>query len=85
MRDNIQIIIENNKNYGRTIFGMLSFITAYTECDYYADELMEYLEINKDYVVDFIKERIPRIKLAEPEEPIYCGLTAVALICHRGN
>ena len=39
---------------------MLSFITAYTECDYYADELMEYLEINKDYVVDFIKERIPR-------------------------
>ena len=67
LRDNIQIIIQNNKNYGRTIFGMLSFITAYTECDYYADELMEYLEVNKDYVVSFIKERIPRIKLAEPE------------------
>ena len=56
-----------NKNYGRTIFGMLSFITAYTECDDYADELMEYLEINKDYVVNFIQEKIPRIKLAEPE------------------
>ena len=67
LRDNIQIIIENNKNYGRTIFGMLSFITAYTECDDYADELMEYLEINKDYVVNFIQEKIPRIKLAEPE------------------
>ena len=67
LRDNIQIIIQNNKNYGRTIFGMLSFITAYTECYYYADELMEYLEVNKDYVVSFIKERIPRIKLAEPE------------------
>ena len=67
MRDNIQIIIEDNKNYGRTIFGMLSFITAYTECDYYADEMMDYLEENKNYIVDFIRNRIPRIKLAEPE------------------
>lgn len=28
---------------------------------------MEYLEINKDYVVNFIQEKIPRIKLTEPE------------------
>lgn len=67
MRDNIQITIANNKNYGRTIFGMLSFITAYTECDYYADEMVEYLEENKNYIVDFIKTRIPRIKLAVPD------------------
>lgn len=67
MRDNIQIIIEDNKNYGRTIFGMLSFITAYEQCAYYADELMEYLEGNKDYIVRFIRERIPQIRLAEPE------------------
>ena len=67
MRDNIQIIIEDNKNYGRTIFGMLSFITAYTECDYYADEMMDYIVENKNYNVDFIRNRIPRIKLAEPE------------------
>lgn len=67
MRKNIQITIENNKNYGRTIFGMLSFITAYEKCDYYADELMEYLEENKNYLVDFLKENIPQIKLAQPE------------------
>ena len=41
LRDNIQIMIEDNKNYGRTIFGMLTFITAYEKCEYYADELME--------------------------------------------
>ena len=46
---------------------MLSFITAYTECDYYADEMMDYLEENKNYIVDFIRNRIPKIKLAEPE------------------
>lgn len=67
MRKNIQIIIEDNKNYGRTIFGMLTFITAYTECDYYADELMEYLEENRDYLLNFIKRNIPKIKISEPE------------------
>lgn len=53
-------MIEDNKNYGRTIFGMLTFITAYEKCEYYADELMEYLEGNKDYIVGFLKERIPK-------------------------
>ncbi|MDD3253234.1 MAG: pyridoxal phosphate-dependent aminotransferase [Lachnospiraceae bacterium] len=67
LRNKIQTMIEDNKNYGRTIFGMLSFITAYNECEYYADEMIEYLEENQQYTVDFIKERIPRIKLADPE------------------
>lgn len=67
MRENIQIIITNNKNYGRTIFGMLSFITAYTQCDYYADEMMEYLQGNRDYLLETLRTRIPRIKMAEPE------------------
>lgn len=67
MRDNIQITIVNNKNYGRTIFGMLTFITAYTECDYYADEMMEYLQENRDYLVDFIRTNIPKVKISDPE------------------
>lgn len=67
IRENIQITIVNNKNYGRTIFGMSSFITAYTKCDYYADELMEYLQGNRDFLLNYIREHIPRIKLAEPE------------------
>lgn len=66
-RDDIQITIVNNKNYGRTIFGMSTFITAYTKCDYYADEMMEYLQENRDYLLEFFKTRIPKIKVAEPE------------------
>ena len=67
LRENIQITIVDNKNYGRTIFGMSTFITAYTQCDYYADEMMEYLQGNRDFMLSYIRERIPRIKLAEPE------------------
>ena len=63
----MQTAIVNNKNYGRTIFGMLSFITAYTQCDYYADELMEYLQGNRDYLMNALKTRIPQVKMAEPE------------------
>ena len=67
LRDEVQTAIVNNKNYGRTIFGMLSFITAYTQCDYYADELMEYLQGNRDYLMNALKTRIPQVKMAEPE------------------
>lgn len=79
LRNNIQITIENNKNYGRTIFGMLSFITAYTKCDYYADEMMEYLEGNKDYLSDFLKKRIPSIRLGQPEATYLMWLDCRAL------
>lgn len=67
MRENIQITIVNNKNYGRTIFGVLTYVTAYTKCDYYADELMEYLQENRDYLLEFIRNNIPKIKVTEPE------------------
>lgn len=67
LRDEIQSAIVSNKNYGRTIFGMISFITAYTQCDYYADEMMEYLQGNRDYLLEALQTRIPQIHLAEPE------------------
>ena len=67
LRDEIQSTIVSNKNYGRTIFGMISFITAYTQCDYYADELMDYLQGNRDLLMDALKTRIPRIKMSVPE------------------
>ncbi|MDD4321554.1 MAG: aminotransferase class I/II-fold pyridoxal phosphate-dependent enzyme, partial [Acidaminococcaceae bacterium] len=38
--------MENLKAFGRNIFGTLAVQTAYTECDYYADQLMEYLQGN---------------------------------------
>lgn len=79
MRENIQITIVNNKNYGRTIFGVLTYTTAYTKCEYYADELMEYLQENCDYLLDFIKNNIPKVKVAEPEATYLIWLDFKAL------
>jgi cystathionine beta-lyase len=54
--------LENLKAYGRTIFGTLPIEVSYNECDYYADQLLEYLEGNLEYLKKFVAERIPGIK-----------------------
>lgn len=56
-----------NKGQGRTVFGLISFITAYTKCDYYADQLMDYMQINMEFVENFLKVNVPAVKLIKPE------------------
>ncbi|AJY75065.1 MalY/PatB family protein [Paenibacillus beijingensis] len=56
-----------NKADGRTIFGTLAFETAYNECDYYADQLVEYLAENVRFMMDYFERNIPNIKVIKPE------------------
>lgn len=56
-----------NKAYGRTIMGVATFVEAYTNCDYYADQLMDYIQINMELVDTFLKENVPAVKLIKPE------------------
>lgn len=53
----------NLKAFGRNIFGTLAVQTAYNECEYYADQEMEYLQENLNYTHKFLEARIPQIKL----------------------
>lgn len=57
--------LATNKAYGRTIFGTLPIEVAYNECDYYADQLLNYLENNLRYLEKFIQENIPQIKVTK--------------------
>lgn len=59
--------LENLKAFGRNIFGTLAVETAYNECEYYADQLMEYLQGNLEYMYDFIEKEIPEIKPVKME------------------
>lgn len=59
--------VANNKAYGRTIFGTLPVEVAYNECDYYADQLVEYLQGNLAYMLDFFATRISAIQVVKPE------------------
>lgn len=56
----------NAKIFGRTIFGPLTLVKAYTECDDYADQLVDYLRENVAYLNRRL-EAMPRIHLVQPE------------------
>ncbi len=67
LREAFHVSVLNHKGEGRTVFGTLLFETAYDKCEYYADQLVEYLQGNVDLLRKFFKERMTRIKLVNPE------------------
>lgn len=50
-----------------SVLGMTATISAYTKGKQWLDELLDYLEGNLNFVRDFLKEKLPEIKLIEPE------------------
>ena len=48
-------------------FGVIALEAAYTRCDTWLDELIIYLEESRDYVISYIKENLPDIKVSSPE------------------
>lgn len=71
--------LENLKAYGRTIFGTLPIEVAYNECDYYADQLLEYLSGNLAYLKKFIADKIPQIKTMNTQATYLIWLNCKAL------
>jgi cysteine-S-conjugate beta-lyase len=71
--------LEDLKAYGRTIFGTLPIEVAYNECEYYADQLLEYLEGNLAYLKKFLAERVPKIKVGDPQATYLIWLNCKAL------
>jgi cystathionine beta-lyase len=48
-------------------FGLVATEAAYTYGDEWVSQLLEYLEGNLDYLVDFMDNNLPRIKVMKPE------------------
>jgi len=55
-----------NKGYRENIFGTIALCVSYEKCDYYADELCEYLARNLRYASGALKD-IPGIQIIPPE------------------
>ncbi|MCK6257265.1 pyridoxal phosphate-dependent aminotransferase [Fictibacillus sp. KIGAM418] len=60
--------------------GIIAAEAAYQNGEEWLDGLMEYLESNLDYLKNFIKEKLPQIKVIEPE-----GTYLVWLDCSNLN
>lgn len=49
------------------LFGPIAGEAAYKHGDDYVDELMEYIEANIEYAIDYIKDKTEKIKIIKPE------------------
>ena len=56
-----------NETIEPNVFGIEALIAAYNEGEEWLDQLLEYLEGNRDYLISFINERIPKLKVVKPE------------------
>ena len=60
-------MIENISLNHSNIFGMVALEAAYRHGKEWLDQMLEYLQANIDFAVQFFKERVPQIKVACPE------------------
>ena len=56
-----------NRSIQQNIFAVPALVAAYTECDDYLEQLLVYLEKNVDFLRSYLQEKMPKIKLVEPE------------------
>ena len=50
-----------------TLFGDIAFETAYNEGQEWLNQLLEYLDGNFEFVIDYLEKNIPQIKTRKPE------------------
>lgn len=67
IRDKVVKIIDGNSIGHVNVFGMIGLETAYTYGGEWLDQLLDYIESNADYVVDFIGKNIKEIKVNKPD------------------
>lgn len=60
-------MLENMSLNHSNIFGMVGLEAAYRHGAEWLDQLLEYLQGNVDYTLEFFKEHIPQIKVTCPE------------------
>lgn len=66
VREKLYTMMDEMRSFGYNTFGPLALEVAYKECEYYADQLRDYLEVNRDYACKFINEEIPGIFVHAP-------------------
>lgn len=49
------------------VFGIEALIAAYNEGEDWLDQLLDYLQGNRDYLISFINKKIPKLKVMIPE------------------
>ncbi|WP_050607690.1 MalY/PatB family protein [Clostridium niameyense] len=67
LKKEYELTLENLGINRLNLFGYIACETAYTHGEMWLNELLDYLKENKEFVKKFINEKIPKLKVIEPE------------------
>jgi len=67
LRERFEYQLKCNDSVQECLFSLPAYVTAYTECDDYLDQLIPYLEENVRFLDAYLRRYLPRIKLVKPE------------------
>jgi Bifunctional PLP-dependent enzyme with beta-cystathionase and maltose regulon repressor activities len=67
LREKFRKELEKDHISSPNIFGAEALIAAYNEAEDWVDELLEYLEGNRDFFIEYVNSRIPKLKVLKPE------------------
>lgn len=67
LREKFSFELEKDHIVRPNAFGECALIAAYNESRQWLDELLDYLEENKNFFIDYVEKRIPKLKVTKPE------------------
>jgi cystathionine beta-lyase len=60
-------LVYDNYHFDYNYIGIEALIAAYNDCEYYVDQQNQYFKKNISIVRSFLEEKMPEVKLIEPE------------------
>lgn len=76
--------VKNTYRYSGNLFAYPALVAAWTECDDWLDQLVTYLEGNRDYLVQVFEEKLPLIKTNKPESTYLLWMDCRDFMKERG-
>ena len=67
IRKKFELQREKNGMPGLNVFACVALETLWTQSEWYVDEVMEYIEANMDYAIEFFAKYTPKIKMKKPQ------------------
>ncbi len=67
LREKLAITMQNVSIRSPGIFGGLALETVYNECEDWLDDLLVYLKSNFDFLVKYVEEKMPEVKVFDLE------------------
>lgn len=74
LRERFQDVLFSNGLFGGDIFGQIASVAAYNHGQVWLDNLLIYLEKNYTFLKDFLKDKLPLVKVTELQGTYLCWL-----------